>query len=129
MAFTTPQEGEVQMLNLILNKAAGEELNLRLFSNNVSPGETDTIATYTICSGSGYADINLAHASFTVTGANPSTFAYPQQTFTLSGALTAWGYVVQGATSSKVYFAENFGSAFTIPSGGGTIKVTINGTM
>jgi hypothetical protein len=129
MAFVTPQVAEVLMLDLILNKAAQEELVLKLFSNNITPGEADTAASYTECSGSGYAAISLAHGSFTVTAGNPTTFSYPQQTFTLSGALTAYGYFVVGATSGIVYFAEAFGSAYVIGSGGGTIKVSLAGSM
>jgi hypothetical protein len=130
MAFNTPQSGEVQMLNLILNKATQEELTLKLFSSNTTPGEADTAATYTECSGSGYAAIPLAHASFTVTAGNPSTFAYSQQTFTLTGSLTAYGYMIVGTTSNTLYFSEVFGGGpYVIPAGGGTIKVTLNGSM
>ena len=72
----------------------------------------------------------LAHASFTVTAANPTTFTYPQQTFTLTGALTAYGYFVVGTTSGILYWSEVFtGGPYVIPSGGGTIQVTLNGSM
>jgi hypothetical protein len=130
MAFNLPQVGEAQLLNLMLNKVTQEELTLKLFSNNVTPGEADVAGTYTECSGSGYAAKPLAHASFTVTGGNPSTFAYPAQTFTLSGALTAYGYFLVGTTSGTLYLSEVFtGGPYVIPAGGGTIQVTLNGSM
>lgn len=130
MSFNVPQAGKVQILSTMLNKAVPEELTLKLFSNNVTPGATDIATTYTECSGSGYASIPLAHASFTVTAGSPTTFAYPQQTYTLTGALTAYGYYLVGATSGILYLSEVFtGGPYVIPSGGGTIKVTLNGSM
>jgi hypothetical protein len=118
------------MFNLILNKATPEQLKIKLFSNNVVPANADTAATYTECSGSGYAAITLTAASFTVTPGSPTTFTYPQQTFTLTGALTAYGYFVVGATSGLLYWSEQFtGAPYSIPAGGGTIQVTLNGQM
>lgn len=130
MSFVVPQASKATLFNLILNKAAQEELKLKLYSNNVTPGNGDTAATYTECSGSSYAAIALAHASFTVTPGSPTTFAYPAQTFTLTAALTAYGYFVVGATSGLLYFSELFtGGPYVIPAGGGTIQVTLNGQM
>lgn len=130
MAFIVANDGDAQMLNTILNKATPENLTLKLFTNNVTPDKSYTSTSLTEATGSGYAAITLAAASWTVTegtgnGTTATTASYTQQTFTLTGALTAYGYYMVGATSGKLYFAEVFsGGPYTIPSGGGTIKIT-----
>lgn len=132
MAFVVANDGDNQMIQVILNKATPENLTLKLFSNNVTPDKGFTTASLTECSGSGYAAITLAPADWTVTegtgaGVTPTTAACAQKTFTLTGSLTAYGYYLVGATSGKLYLAELFsGAPYVIPSGGGTIKVTPN---
>ncbi len=134
MTMFACNEGDNQMLSMLLNKVAVENLTLKLYSNNITPDKSQTAASFTECSGNGYAAISLAGADWTVTqgtgaGATPTSAACAQKTFTLSGALTAYGYYLVGATSGKCYFAELFsGGPFVLPAGGGTIKVTPNVT-
>jgi hypothetical protein len=130
MAFVVTNDGDNQMILAVLNKVTPELLTLKLFANNVTPDKSYTTASFTECSGNGYASIGLTAANWTVTegtgaGTTPTTAAQPQQTFTLTGALTAYGYYLVGATSGKCYLAELFsGAPWVIPSGGGTIKIT-----
>lgn len=130
MAFAVSNDGDEKIALAFLNKATPELLTLKLFSNNVTPDKSFTSASLTECSGSGYAVINLTAANWTVTkgtgnGATATTCVAPQQTFTLTGALTAYGYYLVGTTSGALYFAEKFSDGpYIIPAGGGTIKVT-----
>lgn len=132
MAFSISREGETQMLNLWLGKAASESLELRLFTNNITPAEADTAATYTEMSGLGYAKKTLVSGSWTVTANSGVTIAgaakavYPLQTFTLTAGAgaTIYGYYIVGATSGLLYLSEVFSPIATIPSGGGTVTVT-----
>lgn len=132
MAFVASNEGDAQMLGLILNKNSVENLILKLFTNNVTPDKSQAAAGFTECAAAGYAATTLTPGSWTVTagtgaGSTPTTGAYPQQTFTLTAATTVYGYYLVGATSGKCYFAEKFSDGpYAIPSGGGTIKVTLN---
>jgi hypothetical protein len=123
MALLFPDQGENMALEMIVNKTAPQSLVLRLFSNNVTPGESDTEATYTECSGSGYAAINLTGATWGAAAAG--SIAYAEQTFTFNAALTAYGYYITQVTSGKLLYAERFSDApHTWPSGGGTQKIT-----
>jgi hypothetical protein len=123
MALLVPNEGEAQMLNLILGKVSSENLTLKLFTSATTPAETDTAATYTEASGNGYAAITLTAANWTVNGTTVAT--YTQQTFTFTGGpVTVQGYFIVGATSAKLYWAEAFAAVANIPAGGGTIKIT-----
>jgi hypothetical protein len=133
MSLVISNDGDKLIAEFITNKATPENLYLGLFSNNVTPDKSYTLSSLTECTGSGYAAITpLAAASWTVTegtgaGTTPTTCAYPQQTFTLTGALTAYGYFLKGVTSGKLYGAELFSSGpYVTPAGGGTIEVTLN---
>ena len=130
MALLAPNEGEVQMLGIAINNVANENLLLKLFVTNVTPAETDTSASYTEMSADGYAAKTLTKGSWTVANVGGVTTAsYAEQTFTMTAATACYGYYIVGATSGKVYWAENFGSNYAIPSGGGSIKITPKVTL
>lgn len=124
MTILVPNTGEVIALSYLVNKSASENLIYRLFTNNITPAETDTAATYTEMSGAGYAAITLSGASWTVTGGAPSSATYAQQTWTFTGAgSTIYGYYVTRATSADLVLAETF-TSFTPAANGDNIKLT-----
>ena len=125
MVLVVVNNGESIALQLITNKlATPEDLVLELFTSNTTPGETDTLATYTLASGFGYAAITLTGASWTVSGT--TQIAYAEQTFTFTGALgDVYGYLLKRATSLDLIIAERFtGAPFNIANNGDQIKVT-----
>lgn len=126
MALVIPNGAEKVALENFLNKTAPENLVLRLFTNNVTPGESDVVGTYTEASGSGYSSASLTAASWTVTEGAPTEGVYPEVTFTFTGALgNVYGYYVTGATSGAIKWAERFtGAPFNIQNNGDQIKVT-----
>ena len=126
MALVVPNQGEQIALEALVGKTAGQNLVLGLYTNNVTPGETDTEATYTEATGNGYAAITLTASSWTVTPGAPSEAAYPEQTFTFTGALgNVYGYTLKQVTSGKLVWAERFtGAPFNIANNGDQIKVT-----
>lgn len=126
MALVVVNNGESIALQLLTNKlATPENLVLRLFTNNITPGETDTAGTYTEAAGFGYAAITLTGATWTVSGV--TQIAYPEQTFTFTGALgNVYGYYLTRATSADLVLAERFtGAPFAINNNGDQIKVTL----
>lgn len=127
MTIMVPNTGEVIALSYLVNKAAPENLVYRYFTNNITPSETDTAATYTEAAGGGYAALALTGANWTVTGGAPSAASYAQQTTTFTGALTGnatiYGYFVTRATSGDLVLAETFAS-FTPAANGDNIKLT-----
>jgi hypothetical protein len=93
MAGFVPNEGETLVGNLVFKNAdvdRGSSMELGLFTN-VSPTETITEATITEPSGTGYARISLADASWTVAA---DLASYAQQTFT--GGAGGWTGSIQG---------------------------------
>jgi len=111
MALLVPDVGEDLALKALLNNTAGQDQTLKLFTNNITPAETDTAATYTEASGGGYAAKALTGANWVFTPGAPSNATYnATQTWTFTGALTAgatvFGYFVIQTTSGKLLWAE-----------------------
>ena len=127
MALLVPDVGEVLLLSYALNKTEPTEVKLRLFTNNYTPVEGSVVANFTEATAAGYAAIVLAGASWTIaSSAGVTTAAYAQQTFTLTAASTNYGYYITNNDGSQVLWAERYSDApHTIPSGGGTEKITV----
>jgi len=131
MALLAPDGGEDLMLKLITANAASEVLRLVLYTTAVTPAEGDTKATYIHAVGSGYANVVLANTSWTYTPGAPSQAAFPQQTFTFSGALgNVFGYYVVNNVTEDLYWAEEFTNGpYNIQNNGDEIKVTVIVTL
>jgi len=131
MALTLADIGADTILNAFFNNvwpAAGKDLTLKLFTNNITPADTDTAATYTEAAGGGYVAKTLTNGSWTVATANdPSDAVYALQAFVFTGALTAgatiYGYYVVDADGVLLY-AEKAASTFTPATSGDTYNVT-----
>lgn len=126
MSLVVPNVAEVAVLTEFLKS---EDLYLRLYSNNVTPGETDTAATYTQVTGGGYAQITLTAALWAITSGDPSFGLYAQQIFGFTGPTTGPGtiygyYVVNAANLLK--WANRFPGANIpfAPISGSSIKIT-----
>jgi uncharacterized membrane protein len=102
MALLVPDVGEVVLLASILYPASGENWTLKLYSGNVTPAETDTAASYTEATFTGYTAKTLTRTQSGATWAVPTT-----STGTTS---SIYGYYVVGATSTTLLFAELFSS-------------------
>lgn len=126
MALVVPDVGAVLALKAFLNHTAPQNGVLKLYTNNVTPGETDTAATYTEAAGNGYAALTLTGSSWVVTEADPASAAYAQQTFTFTGALgDVYGYFITQTTSGILMYAERFtGAPINIANNGDQIKIT-----
>jgi len=131
MSLTLVDVGADEFLKVYFNNdrpAGGNNHTLKLFTNDVTPADTDVAGTYTEATGGGYAAITLTNGSWTVTvGNDPSDAVYAQQTFTFTGALTTnptvYGYVVEDADGTLVW-AEKLTAPFTPANNGDNIKIT-----
>jgi hypothetical protein len=115
------------------NNASTQNLTLRLYSNNYTPVEASTYASFTEATFTGYSAAALTAGSWTITAADPSTAAYPQVTFTSTAGSqnqNIYGYYVTRATGPEVVFAELFTDGpYNIANNGDAIKITLNFTM
>ena len=124
MALVFPDVGENIVLEALVNKTAPQNLVLRLYTSNTTPGESDTAGTYTEASGNGYNAITLTGASWG--SASGGSIAYAQQTFTFTGALgNVYGYYMTQASSGTLVYAERFTDGpYNIVNNGDQIKIT-----
>jgi len=125
MAINVPDVGENLALEMLVNKTAPQNLVLKLYSNNITPSDTDTAGTYTECTFTGYAAITLTGASWGA--ASGGSIAYAQQTFTCSGAGSenVYGYyVVQVSSGTLLYSERGTGVPFVITTIGDNVKIT-----
>lgn len=128
MAIVICQDGEKIFLEAGLNKTAGQDTVLKLYTNNRTPANADTAASYTEATFTGYAGAALTGASWTTTPGNPTLIANAQQTFTSSAAQATqqvYGYFIVQASSGKLIGAELFSDGpYPIANNGDNIKVT-----
>ena len=128
MAIVAPDVSEVEALKAVVGHTAmGATWTLKLFTNNVTPGESDTAGTYTEATGSGYAAKTLTGSSWTVaTAAGTTSATYAQQTWTFTGALgNVYGYYYIRADTGVLMTAERFTNGpYNIQNNGETISVT-----
>jgi hypothetical protein len=111
-----------------MNSIAQQNLTVRLFTNNHTPGPTDTAASYTECALSGYANVTLTPGSWSgSSSAGTATYTYPTLTFTFSayaGGTTVYGYYVTIPGVTGV-LAELFSVPYAVPAGGGSLTLDI----
>lgn len=127
MAGVLLHQGEQVLLEAFVNKTAPQDLILRLFSNNVTPAETDTEASYTEVTGYGYAAIPMVGSGgWTFTSGDPSSIAFGECSFAFTGAAgNVYGYDVTQASSGKAVIAERFSDGpYNIAASGDKINVT-----
>ena len=116
MGLVITRRGAANLLERALNN--GETLTLRLFSNNISPGETSDFDDFSEPdeSASGYDTIDLLNSAdnWTITEGDLTTRSYatyPQQTFSFTGSSgTTYGYFITDDSTSipTVVWAERF---------------------
>ena len=124
MSLLVPNIGEQEMLNRILGKTTSTDLKLHLFTNDVTPDEADTVATYTESEAAGYEEITLESATWSVaTDDGTTTASYPLQIFIYTEGETVYGYYVTDLAGTTLLWAEAFAEAITIPGIGGGIIV------
>ena len=119
--------GERLALEYLVNKDAPENLVLRLFQNDVTPADTDTEATYTEATFTGYSAATLTGASWTVNAGNPAEATYAEQTFSSSAdqtAQTIYGYYLTRATGGELVWVERFASSQPVQNNGDQISIT-----
>lgn len=109
-----------------VNKTAQADLVLCLFKSNTTPSAATVLADLTEADFTGYSNITLTGASWSVTTANPAVATYAQQTFTSSAGQSTqniYGYYVKSGTT--LVAAERFSDAPNpITNNGDNIKVT-----
>lgn len=124
--------GEILMLQYIVGLANASSPAMHLFSNDYTPDNAATIASFIPCTSSGYYGITLVSTNWTTSVSGSVTTAlFSQQTFTFNTNAVAYGYYVTSTSPGvNLLWAERFsGAPFQIPTGGGTISISARLTL
>jgi len=127
IAFTgATQIGTKYFKNIL--PISGNNLTLKLFTNNVSPVPATVAVDLTVAVGGGYADITLLPSTAVVsTVLGVVQVAYPQQTFSFTGLLIGpqiiYGYYIVDADGVLICSERN-SVAFSPTATGGTLFIT-----
>lgn len=130
MALVVPLQGELQLLNKLLQAALSvdEGYILKLYQNNVAPDSTFVPASMTESNFTGYAAKTLTRALWNnavlVSTIAQSSYGTAAQSWTCgTTGNTVYGYWVQGATSGVCLWAEQFSVARVLANGDQVKKV------
>lgn len=128
-----PNEGITFLLDNMLHNplTTNEDLHLDLYNNNYTPVPGSTFSDFTVASFTGYAQVTLTRSgwgsSALVGNKAVATYTTNPITWTVTGTSTdtIYGYLVRGATSGKVYFAELISPARPMQTIGDTLNLTL----
>lgn len=131
MTLLVPNSSEEKIFRMFLNMSTPEDLVLRLFSNDKTPVETDTISDYTEVTGGGYASQPLVSLSWVIVQGDPTQASQPEIIFTFTGSVgNVYGYYVNQTTSTDLIWAERFTNGpFNIQHNNDEIRVTLTITL
>ena len=111
---------------MIKTNATPEILELLLFSNDATISAATVNGDLTEITTNGGEKVTLAKATWAAsTDADPVVSRYNATTgvvFTITGALTIYGWAIRGATSTKIYCGENWG--VNTVANGNTVTIT-----
>lgn len=102
---------------------------LRLFTNNITPAESDVLSMYTECTLPGYSYEEMLPGNWTL-HAHPreATYVYQTVTFTFTanaGGVSLYGFYLTNADGGVLIWAEAFPSPAPVPSLGGDVDVQV----
>ena len=130
MTLRAPDEGEVLLLQYIVNMVAPDDPVLHLYTNDPTIDDDVGIANVTEATEAGYGQITLAAAGWTTTQAGGVTTAeYSEETFTFTTGAVVYGYYVTDDSDNLLWLERFSGAPFTLPDGGGTIAITTKITL
>lgn len=125
MPLVVPDEGELQLLQKMLKVALStdETYILKLYKVDYTPISTTAKTSFTEANFTGYAARTLTRANWSagiVNGSSAAESSYgttPQSWTCGTTGNTVYGYWVEGATSTKVLWAERLSTSRVLASG------------
>ena len=134
MALVVPNEGEVSLLQKMLNQNQTNTLLLKLFANNYTPSYASTLGDLVEVTTTGYTNNTVTNSNWTVSTPTATDYAqagYPELSFTFSASSAqslVYGYYVTDTLGNLLWLERFTNAPFTVPAAGGNIGIilTIN---
>lgn len=126
MSQFVPSSSRSKMLASIVNKTPPENLVLKLFVNDIVPGEGDEADRYSEAIGFGYAPVRLDGKNWTGAKGPPVSVQYAAVVFAFTGPIgKLYGYYLVQEISKTLMWAERFTDGpYHVVYAGSQIKVT-----
>ncbi len=126
MSVAIPNASRARMLSLIVNAASPEDLVLKLFTNDIVPGEDHASGSYVEAVGFGYAPVALHGKKWKGEKGPPRSVQYAEQTFTFTGPIgLIYGYYLVQEKSDILMWSERFSDGpYHVVFSGSKIEVT-----
>lgn len=123
--ITAPNVGEVLLLKYMLNNTAPTDINIHLYTNNVTPAESDVLGTYTEATDPAYLAVSCPGASWTfATVLGTSSATHANISFSFSTTASIYGAYATDSTNTYLLFSERFTAApLNFGSSGGNIEL------
>ncbi|MFN4259769.1 MAG: hypothetical protein ACK4RK_10760 [Gemmataceae bacterium] len=132
MTLKVPDDSELILLDVL--RGNWGDLTLRLYQNDHTPSDDDTVADYAEADFSGYDAIPLLEANWSVatTEAGKAMTSYEEQTFEHDGGAVSnsiYGYYVVNAADELLWAERAAGAPLNMAAGGSQIKITPKFTL
>jgi hypothetical protein len=127
MTIVVANPSEVTLLQQALGFSVPGNQILKLYVNDLTPGDADVAGSFTEMSSLGYAAKTLTKGSWSVASSGGvGTASYAQQTWTFSAgaAVTVYGYYVVDTTTGLLLWSERFGTPKVCQNAGDSIVIT-----
>lgn len=127
--FQIPDVAEIEMLN----KLTADDILLKLYSNDVETGLSETqiaaltVSDFTEATFTGYSDVTLTGGSWTVTSGAPSIAEYASQTFASTADQTpqqVYGYYMVHPATGELAGYKQYNGSITIEFDGDGVNIT-----
>ena len=128
MTVVVPNIGEDLILQLLFNKISAGNPVIRLFSNNITPAETDVLITYTEAAFAGYSAIFSTNTDWTIVQGSPTIATSIEYVFLKAppppiGTIFGY-YVTRSGPGGELLWAERFTNGpYVVENGGDEIRV------
>jgi hypothetical protein len=132
MTLLIPAVGENKLLEFQLGFSTPGNQKLKLYVNDITPGDGDTAGTYTEMATHGYAEKVLTKGSWAIAqngGVAEGVYADQTWTFTAAAVVLVYGYFITDTTSGVLLWAERFAAAKPIQFNGDQIIITPKFTL
>lgn len=130
MSFLCVDTTEEMLAKYLVNKSpsAAEDVVLRLFKNNKTPGDTDTAGAYTEADFSGYSHYDINSTEWSISPNAPTLITGPEITFQATGTQASqniYGYYMTQVSSGLLLSVWRFDDGpYVITEDGDKILVT-----
>lgn len=126
MSIVVSDQAEANLLNALLGITSNlSTVYFRLFTNNITVTESTVLTDFLELSSGLYTPLSVASGDWTVgTASGITTASRALYTWPISDSCNLYGYFVTDAANTLLYWAENFGSTISIPTGGASINFT-----